>query len=118
MARIAGVNIPTNKHVGIALTHIFGIGRNRALTVCKAAGVDSTPAALQTLSARFRPMPKMCVSAIPTCLLVGILTPAIRAIVLTSSPAAACAAGLRKSRAPHRGGARSCTSYKSCELTF
>jgi small subunit ribosomal protein S13 len=42
MARIAGVNIPTNKHVGIALTHIFGIGRNRALTVCKAAGVDST----------------------------------------------------------------------------
>jgi len=42
MARIAGVNIPTNKHVGIALTHIFGIGRNRALMVCKAAGVDST----------------------------------------------------------------------------
>ena len=44
MARIAGVNIPTNKHVGIALTHIFGIGRNRALTVCKAADVNpSTP---------------------------------------------------------------------------
>ena len=42
MARIAGVNIPTNKHVGIALTHIFGIGRNRALMICKAAGVDST----------------------------------------------------------------------------
>ena len=42
MARIAGVNIPTNKHVGIALTHIFGIGRNRALSVCKAAGVTST----------------------------------------------------------------------------
>jgi len=40
MARIAGVNIPTNKHVGIALTHIFGIGRSRALTVCKAAGVN------------------------------------------------------------------------------
>src|SRR6185503_17755044 len=80
--------------------------------------VAATLAALQTLCARFRPMPKMCVSAIPTCLLVGILTPAIRAIVLTSSPAAACAAGLRKSRAPPRGGARSCTSYKSCELTF
>ena len=42
MARIAGVNSPTNKHVGIALTHIFGIGRNRALSVCKAAGVAST----------------------------------------------------------------------------
>jgi small subunit ribosomal protein S13 len=44
MARIAGVNIPTNKHVGIALTHIFGIGRNRALTVCKAAAVTATTA--------------------------------------------------------------------------
>src|SRR5215475_10181402 len=42
MARIAGVNIPTNKHVGIALTHIFGIGRSRALTVCKAANVNPT----------------------------------------------------------------------------
>ena len=42
----------------------------------------STPAALQVMSARLRPMPKMCVSAIPTCLLVGMLTPAIRAIVL------------------------------------
>jgi small subunit ribosomal protein S13 len=44
MARIAGVNIPTNKHVGIALTHIFGIGRSRALSVCKAAAVNvATP---------------------------------------------------------------------------
>jgi small subunit ribosomal protein S13 len=42
MARIAGINIPTNKHVGIALTHIFGIGRNRALMVCKAADVAAT----------------------------------------------------------------------------
>jgi small subunit ribosomal protein S13 len=42
MARIAGVNIPTNKHVGIALTHIFGIGRNRAQMTCKAAGVTPT----------------------------------------------------------------------------
>src|SRR5436189_3011466 len=41
MARIAGVNIPTNKHVGIALTHIFGIGRSRALSVCKAAAVNA-----------------------------------------------------------------------------
>ena len=40
MARIANVNIPTNKHVGIALTHIFGIGRSRAQTVCKAANVN------------------------------------------------------------------------------
>jgi small subunit ribosomal protein S13 len=44
MARIAGVNIPTNKHVGIALTHIFGIGRSRGQSVCKAANVNpATP---------------------------------------------------------------------------
>ena len=40
MARIAGINIPMNKHVGIGLTHIFGIGRTRALEACEAAGVD------------------------------------------------------------------------------
>jgi small subunit ribosomal protein S13 len=44
MARIAGVNIPTNKHVGIALTHIFGIGRSRALTICRAADVKASTA--------------------------------------------------------------------------
>ena len=44
MARIAGVNIPTNKHVGIALTHIFGIGRSRALTICRAAEVKISTA--------------------------------------------------------------------------
>ena len=30
MARIAGVNIPDNKHTVISLTYIFGIGRTRA----------------------------------------------------------------------------------------
>ena len=39
MARIAGINIPPNKHVGIALTHIYGVGRNRALRVCEAAKI-------------------------------------------------------------------------------
>jgi small subunit ribosomal protein S13 len=42
MARIAGINIPMNKHVGIGLTHIFGVGRARALEVLVAAGVDPT----------------------------------------------------------------------------
>ena len=42
MARIAGINIPMNKHVGIGLTHIFGIGRTRAVETCTAAGVDPT----------------------------------------------------------------------------
>jgi small subunit ribosomal protein S13 len=42
MARIAGINIPMNKHVGIGLTHIFGVGRARALEVCSGAGIDPT----------------------------------------------------------------------------
>ena len=39
MARIAGVNIPNNKHAEIALTAIYGIGRNTAQKICAAAGV-------------------------------------------------------------------------------
>lgn len=34
MARIAGVNIPTNKRVEIALTYIHGIGRTKAKEIC------------------------------------------------------------------------------------
>ena len=40
MARIAGVNIPVNKHAWIGLTSIYGIGRSTARDVCVAAGVD------------------------------------------------------------------------------
>ena len=40
MARIAGVNIPANKHAWIALTAIYGIGRTRAYQVCDATGVS------------------------------------------------------------------------------
>jgi len=39
MARIAGVNIPIQKHTWVGLTSIFGIGRSRALQICEAAGV-------------------------------------------------------------------------------
>ncbi|HRP87938.1 MAG TPA: 30S ribosomal protein S13 [Gammaproteobacteria bacterium] len=39
MARIAGINIPANKHIVIALTHIFGVGNSRAKKICEAAGV-------------------------------------------------------------------------------
>jgi len=39
MARIAGINIPTHKHIVIALTSIFGIGRNTSAKVCEAAGI-------------------------------------------------------------------------------
>ncbi len=40
MARIAGINVPDNKHAGIALTYIFGIGRTTAKKLCEAVGVD------------------------------------------------------------------------------
>ena len=39
MARIAGINIPVNKHADIALTSIYGIGRTRAQTICVATGI-------------------------------------------------------------------------------
>lgn len=39
MARIAGINIPLNKHVVISLTEIYGIGQSRAQQICSAAGV-------------------------------------------------------------------------------
>ena len=42
MARIAGINIPMNKHVCIGLTHIYGVGRSRAKQICELAGVDPT----------------------------------------------------------------------------
>ena len=42
MARIAGINIPMNKHVSIGLTHIFGIGRSRALEILESAGIAPT----------------------------------------------------------------------------
>ncbi len=41
MARIAGVNIPSNKRVEIALTYIHGIGRTTAKKICEAAGIPS-----------------------------------------------------------------------------
>ncbi len=39
MARIAGVNIPDNKHLGIALTYIYGVGRTRSQAICDATGL-------------------------------------------------------------------------------
>ena len=42
MARIAGVNIPTNKRVAISLTYIFGIGPTKAQEICQKASVSET----------------------------------------------------------------------------
>jgi small subunit ribosomal protein S13 len=40
MARIAGIDLPRTKRIEIALTYIFGIGRNSARTICEKANVD------------------------------------------------------------------------------
>lgn len=50
MARIAGVNIPTNKRVIIALTYIYGIGRTAAAKIVEEAGID--------LQARVKDLPE------------------------------------------------------------
>ena len=42
MARIAGVNLPAQKHVWVGLQSIYGIGRTRSKQVCDAAGVTKT----------------------------------------------------------------------------
>ena len=42
MARIAGVNIPDNKHTVISLTYIFGVGRSQARRLCADTGVTET----------------------------------------------------------------------------
>lgn len=58
MARIAGVNIPVQKHTWVGLTHIYGIGRSRALKLCALANVapdtkirDLTEAEIEALRA-------------------------------------------------------------------
>ena len=42
MARIAGVDLPRNKRLEIALTYIYGIGRSSAQRICARAEIDST----------------------------------------------------------------------------
>src|SRR3546814_18617675 len=42
MARIAGVNLPAQKHVWVGLQSIYGIGRTRSKKLCESAGVNSS----------------------------------------------------------------------------
>jgi small subunit ribosomal protein S13 len=42
MARIAGVDLPRNKHVNVALTYIYGIGDSRAARILGAANVETS----------------------------------------------------------------------------
>ncbi|HEB93702.1 MAG TPA: 30S ribosomal protein S13 [Gammaproteobacteria bacterium] len=41
MARIAGINVPDQKHAVIALTSIYGVGHARAVKICAAASVNT-----------------------------------------------------------------------------
>ena len=49
MARIAGVNIPDNKHTVISLTYVYGIGRTTAKKICVTTGI-AEDAKISTLS--------------------------------------------------------------------
>ncbi|MDK2779087.1 MAG: 30S ribosomal protein S13 [Pseudomonadota bacterium] len=42
MARIAGVNIPDNKHAVISLTYVYGVGKTTAQQICAATGIAET----------------------------------------------------------------------------
>ena len=56
MPRIAGINVPDQKHAVIALTAIYGVGKPRALKICESTGIpperkmqDLTDAEVETL---------------------------------------------------------------------
>ncbi|ADC72637.1 MULTISPECIES: 30S ribosomal protein S13 [unclassified Thioalkalivibrio] len=64
MARVAGINIPDQKHTVVALTAIYGIGPTRARQICEAAGVrpeikvrDLTDAEVDALRAQIDRIP-------------------------------------------------------------
>lgn len=40
MARIAGVNIPDDKHIAVSLRYVYGIGPNTANAICESTGID------------------------------------------------------------------------------
>ena len=65
MARIAGVNIPDNKHAEISLTYIFGVGRTSAKALCAATGIEPT-AKVRDLSEAQRDALRAEVAKIPT----------------------------------------------------
>ena len=57
MARISGVNIPTNKKVSVGLTYIHGIGDKSALDICEKAGIDKDKRVNELLETEVIPFP-------------------------------------------------------------
>ena len=60
MARLAGVDLPRDKRMEIALTYIFGIGRTRSLEILERTGID--PNQRTKTNARGRKGPKKTVA--------------------------------------------------------
>ena len=60
MARVAGVNIPDKKQAWVSLTHIFGIGRTRALSICDQLGIEKTSLIGSFKRGRSRKTSKSC----------------------------------------------------------
>jgi small subunit ribosomal protein S13 len=56
MARLAGVDIPREKRVEVALTYIYGVGRTRAVETLAATGIDPN-IRVKDLQGRGRPPP-------------------------------------------------------------
>ena len=68
MARIAGIDLPRDKRIEIALTYIYGIGRKTATDICKATGVNPGRRRIEAeriyrpqLPRGRRPSPRRCV---------------------------------------------------------
>ena len=55
LARIAGINLPTNKRVIIALTYIHGIGNTASKKICDAIGIDITKRINEISDSEIRP---------------------------------------------------------------
>ena len=54
MARIAGIDLPKNKHIVIALTYIYGIGRSTAESIVSSAKIDPDTRTDKLLRPKFR----------------------------------------------------------------
>lgn len=59
MPRIAGINIPNEKRIVIALTYIYGIGRNRSMQILKDTGIDENIKAIDLTSDQILSIRKM-----------------------------------------------------------
>ena len=60
MARIAGVDLPRDKRMVIALTYIYGVGRTRAQMICELAEVDESRQVRDLTEEEVLNVPRVC----------------------------------------------------------